>query len=237
MPCYRLDDRLWFPPLDAAEDCGLLAVGGDLAPERLLFAYSLGIFPWYNEGEPILWWSPDPRCILPPDQIHISRSLRKTLRRAIYRLSFDRAFDAVIQACRDRRCREGTWISPEMQAAYRNLHRLGFAHSVECWEGDRLVGGLYGVCLGRCFFGESMFSLRADASKVALVGLARSLDAAGFALIDCQQSTPHLLSLGAHEIPRDDFLQKLRNAGVTPEVNLASFFPRQPLPQCAPFAR
>lgn len=232
MPCYKLDDQLWFPPVDAAEDYGLLAVGGDLSPERLLFAYSLGIFPWYNEGEPILWWSPDPRCILLPKELHVSRSLNKTLHRNIFQISFDQAFDRVIQACRDGRCREGgegTWISPEMQVAYRNLHRLGFAHSVECWEGDELVGGLYGISLGRCFFGESMFSLRPDASKVALVGLARTLDVAGFELIDCQQATPHLLSLGAREIPREEFLQMLLQGEVTPEVNLKSNFPQHPL--------
>jgi len=230
MPCYQLDEQLWFPPVDVAEDYGLLAVGGDLSPERLLFAYSLGIFPWYNEGEPILWWSPDPRCILMPNDLHISRSLNKTLRRNKFQISFDQAFEQVIQSCRDGRCREGgegTWISPEMQAAYLNLHRLGFAHSVECWEGDELVGGLYGISLGRCFFGESMFSLRPDASKVALVGLTRSLEKAGFELIDCQQTTEHLLSLGACEISRDDFLQRLLKGEVTPEINLKSNFPAQ----------
>jgi len=230
MPCYQLDEQLWFPPVDVAEDYGLLAVGGDLSPERLLFAYSLGIFPWYNEGEPILWWSPDPRCILMPNDLHISRSLNKTLRRNKFQISFDQAFEQVIQSCRDGRSREGgegTWISPEMQAAYLNLHRLGFAHSVECWEGDELVGGLYGISLGRCFFGESMFSLRPDASKVALVGLTRSLEKAGFELIDCQQTTEHLLSLGACEISRDDFLQRLLKGEVTPEINLKSNFPAQ----------
>ncbi|HKJ05574.1 MAG TPA: leucyl/phenylalanyl-tRNA--protein transferase [Geopsychrobacteraceae bacterium] len=232
MPCFQLDKLLWFPPVDAAEDCGLLAVGGDLSPQRLLFAYSLGIFPWYNEGEPILWWSPDPRCILSPGEIHISRSLRKTLRRNIYRVSFNQAFDQVIQNCRDDRCREGgegSWISPEMQAAYRNLHRLGFAHSVECWQGDMLVGGLYGLCLGRCFFGESMFSHRSDASKVALVGLACRLEAADFELIDCQQTTSHLLSLGAFEISRDEFLSRLKKGEVRPELKFSSDFPGEPV--------
>jgi len=229
MACYKLDDQIWFPPVEEAEDYGLLAVGGDLSPERLLFAYSLGIFPWYNEGEPILWWSPDPRCVLIPQNIHISRSLHKTFRRNKFEISFNRAFDQVIKACRDERCHRdgaGTWISPEMQNAYCKLHRLGFAHSVECWEGDKLVGGLYGLCLGRCFFGESMFSLCPDASKVALVSLTRCLSAAGFDLVDCQQTTPHLLSLGAEEISRADFLHRLKKGSVGPEFKLKSEFPR-----------
>lgn len=229
MPCYQLDHEIWFPPVDAAEDYGLLAVGGDLSPERLLFAYSLGIFPWYNEGEPILWWSPDPRCVLLPKELHVSRSLNKTVRSGTYQLSFNKAFDQVIRSCRSTRCREGgegTWITPEMLAGYHKLHRLGFAHSVECWDGDELVGGLYGLCLGRCFFGESMFSLRPDASKVALVGLARNLETAGFELIDCQQTTDHLLSLGAYEISREEFLQLLTQGGVGPEFKLRSEFPQ-----------
>lgn len=230
MPCYQLDDQLWFPPVDAAEDYGLLAVGGDLSPERLLFAYSLGIFPWYNEGEPILWWSPDPRCVLLPKELHVSRSLRKTLRRETFQVSFNKAFERVIIACRDERCRdggEGTWITPEMLRAYLNLHRLGFAHSVECWQGDELVGGLYGLCLGRCFFGESMFNLKTDASKVALVVLAESLKESGFELIDCQQTTGHLLSMGARDIPRARFLQLLKQGGVGLEYPLKSNFPRE----------
>lgn len=232
MPCYQLDDQLWFPPVDAAEECGLLAVGGDLSPERLLFAYSLGIFPWYNEGEPILWWSPEPRCVLLPHELHLSRSLRKTLKRENFSVSFNKAFERVILACRDIRCREGgdgSWITPEMLRAYLHLHRLGFAHSVESWNGDELVGGLYGICLGRCFFGESMFSLRSEASKVALVTLATSLERAGFELIDCQQTTAHLLSMGAREITRSRFLELLKRGGVGPEFNMRSEFPKEAL--------
>lgn len=228
MPCYQLDERIWFPPVDAAEDYGLLAVGGDLSPERLLFAYSLGIFPWYNEGEPLLWWSPDPRCVLFPDELHISRSLNKTLRSGKYRLTLNQAFDQVMQGCRGiRKDDGGTWITPEMLMAYHKLFLHGFAHSVECWEGDELVGGLYGLCLGHCFFGESMFSSRPDASKVALVGLVRTLAAAGFEMIDCQQTTDHLLSLGAREVPREEFLQLLLQGGVGPEFKLRSEFPQK----------
>lgn len=218
---------MWFPPPTAAEECGLLAVGGDLSPERLLFAYSMGIFPWYNEGEPILWWSPDPRCVLFPSEIHLSRSLRKTLRSERYRLTLNLAFDRVMQGCRSRRKNmEGTWITPEMLVAYHRLFLYGFAHSVECWEGDELVGGLYGLCLGRCFFGESMFSLRPDASKAALAVLVHTLSAAGFELVDCQQTTSHLLSLGAREIARDEFLGLLEKGGVGPERKLRSEFPQ-----------
>lgn len=228
MPCYQLDERIWFPPVELAEDYGLLAVGGDLSPERLLYAYSLGIFPWYNEGEPILWWSPDPRCVLFPAELHISRSLRKTLRSDRYRLTLNQAFDRVMQGCRASRTESGgTWITPDMLVAYHKLFLLGYAHSVECWSGEDLIGGLYGLCLGRCFFGESMFSLRRDASKVALVGLVRTLQTAGFELIDCQQTTEHLLSFGAREVPRNEFLQTLRKGGVGPEYKLRSEFPQQ----------
>jgi len=227
MPCYQLDDELWFPPLDAAEDHGLLAVGGDLSPERLLFAYSLGIFPWYNPGEPILWWSPDPRCVLFPSELHISRSLRRFLRRQPFRVSIDENFPGTIYWCRRLRANldgSGTWITPEMQKSYLRLHELGFAHSVECWEGDELVGGIYGVCLGRCFFGESMFSRRDNASKVALVSLVQKLEQAGFTLLDCQQTTDHLLSFGAKEISRREFQNYLRVAEVPPYGPLVSRF-------------
>lgn len=218
--------------MEMAEDYGLLAVGGDLSPERLLFAYSLGIFPWYNEGEPILWWSPDPRCVLIPDGLHISRSLYKTLRSGRYRLTLNQAFDQVMQGCRELRKEEGgTWITPDMLVAYHKLFLLGFAHSVECWEGDKLVGGLYGLCLGRCFFGESMFSLRPDASKVALAGLVGSLRESGFEVIDCQQTTDHLLSLGAREIRREEFLSLMKKGGVGAEFKLMSEFPQQLVPR------
>lgn len=201
-PGYALDDPN-----------GLLAVGGDLSPARLLNAYRQGIFPWYSDDQPILWWSPDPRLVLFPDALKISRSLRKTLRRAPFRLTLDTAFIDVIEACGNtsRPGQEGTWITAEMKQAYVQLHRIGFAHSVECWAGEELVGGLYGVSMGKVFYGESMFSRRSDASKVAFTHLVRQLKRWEFALIDCQVYTGHLASLGAEEIARDDFLALLDN--------------------------
>lgn len=227
MPCYQLDDQLWFPPVEAAEDYGLLAIGGDLSPERLLLAYSLGIFPWYNPGEPLLWWSPDPRCVLFPDQLHISRSMRRFMRKTSLRVSFDQNFAQVIYWCRRLRKNldgSGTWITPEMEQAYLYLHQLGFAHSVECWDGEDLVGGLYGVCLGYAFFGESMFSLRDNASKLVLIRLMEQLRQLGFVLLDCQQTSDHLLSMGATEISRFEFLQQLRAAEIPPYGPLVSRF-------------
>ncbi|WP_205229835.1 leucyl/phenylalanyl-tRNA--protein transferase [Azospira oryzae] len=202
-----------FPPLATAlsEPNGLLAVGGDLAPERLLAAYRRGIFPWYSPGEPILWWSPDPRMVLFPAEFKVSRSLGRTLRRGGYEVRLDTAFARVIAACAQtpRRGQHGTWIVPEMQAAYRRLHELGLAHSVETWVDGELVGGLYGIALGRMFYGESMFSWRSDASKIAVAHLARYLERLGFGMVDCQMHTTHLASLGAREIPRDDFIARL----------------------------
>lgn len=202
-----------FPPLATAlsEPNGLLAVGGDLAPERLLAAYRRGIFPWYSPGEPILWWSPDPRMVLFPAEFKVSRSLGRTLRRGGYEVRLDTAFARVIAACAQtpRRGQHGTWIVPEMQAAYRRLHELGLAHSVETWVDGELVGGLYGIALGRMFYGESMFSWRSDASKIAAAHLARYLERLGFGMVDCQMHTAHLASLGAREIPRDDFIARL----------------------------
>ena len=220
MPVYQLISQLVFPPPELAEPEGLLAVGGDLSPERLLLAYSSGIFPWYNETDPILWWSPDPRCILEPNQLRISHRLARTLRRKTFAVTFDRCFNAVIEACGAVRTEngEGTWLSRDMIDAYRRLHTLGFAHSVECWQGEHLVGGLYGVALGRCFFGESMFHRQTDASKVAFVTLALRLREEGVELIDCQLPTAHLASLGAEEITRSDFLQRLRAGGVVPST-------------------
>ncbi|MBE0596007.1 MAG: leucyl/phenylalanyl-tRNA--protein transferase, partial [Desulfuromonadales bacterium] len=181
MPVYQLIDQPVFPLPALAEPDGLLAVGGDLSPARLLLAYSTGIFPWYNEGDPILWWSPDPRCIFEPAEVRISRSLAKTLRRGTFSVTYDRAFAEVIAACaKTRREGEGTWLSPSMQAAFIRLHELGYAHSVEVWCEGTLAGGLYGVGLGRCFFGESMFHRVTDASKVAVVTLARRLGERGF---------------------------------------------------------
>jgi leucyl/phenylalanyl-tRNA---protein transferase len=220
MPVFRLSSRLVFPPPDLAEPDGLLAVGADLTPPRLLLAYSSGIFPWFNPDDPILWWSPDPRCILEADGIHLSRSLLQTLRRGEFAVSSDRAFPAVIRACAEVRLEPGggTWLSRDMIAAYQRLHELGYAHSVECWQNDELVGGLYGICLGRCFFGESMFHRVTDASKVALAWLCRRLQECGFELIDCQLPNPHLLRLGAREISRSDFLDRLRRAGIAPST-------------------
>ncbi len=225
MPCVYLTDDLWFPPVEEAEDIGLLAVGGDLSSPRLLLAYSLGIFPWFNPGEPILWWSPDPRCVLFPEQIHVSRSLRKVMNRGDLRVTFDQDFAGVISACRQLRSLEGTWITPEMQQAYVRLHHLGFAHSVECWQQDRLVGGIYGVSLGRCFFGESMFSRVDNASKVALVVLCQALRQQKFRLVDCQQTSSHLLSLGATEIDRSSFCRLLSEGLLDDGGKLCSNFP------------
>jgi leucyl/phenylalanyl-tRNA--protein transferase len=201
------------PALAETEPNGLLAVGGDLSPQRLRNAYRLGIFPWYTAGRPILWWSPDPRLVLSPDGLKISRSLRKTLRRDTFTVSLDRDFANVVHACAaPRPAAPGTWIVPEMARAYERLHALGLAHSAEAWHGDELVGGLYGVAVGRFFFGESMFSRASDASKVALAHLARRLSAWGYALIDCQVYTTHLASLGAIEIPRTEFQRRLADA-------------------------
>lgn len=201
-----------FPPLERAliEPNGLLAAGGALSPAWLLAAYRRGIFPWFSEGEPILWWSPDPRMVLLPSRIRITRSLARTLRSGRFEIRIDTAFDQVMAGCAAPRDETGgTWISPQMQAAYRRLHELGYAHSVESWKDGQLVGGLYGVALDRVFFGESMFSRMSDASKVALAHLARFLDQQGFGLIDCQMTTAHLSAMGGQEIPRAAFSRVL----------------------------
>lgn len=217
---YWLDPRdpaAPFPPVELAlrDPDGLLALGGDLSPERLLAAYRQGIFPWYSEGQPILWWSPDPRMVLQPNELKISRSLRKTLRKRAFRITLDEDFPAVMEACAEPRADGlGTWITEDMTLAYRRLHELGYAHSVEAWQDGRLVGGLYGVALGKVFFGESMFTRATDASKVAFVHLVRQLQRWDFVLIDCQVYTGHLASLGAAPIPRRDFSAiLLREAG------------------------
>jgi leucyl/phenylalanyl-tRNA---protein transferase len=198
-----------FPDVSLAlsDPNGLLAVGGNLGPACLLQAYRHGIFPWYEAGQPILWWSPDPRMVLFPSSLRVSRSLRKVIRQQRFRVSFDRAFEAVIRACSAPRDEDhpGTWITEEMISAYIRLHDLGYAHSVETWQDDELVGGVYGIGLGRVFFGESMFHQRSDASKVALVHLVRRLEAWGCAVIDCQMETPHLASMGAETIDRREF--------------------------------
>jgi leucyl/phenylalanyl-tRNA--protein transferase len=211
MPLFALGAELRFPPPRLASREGLLAIGGDLSAERLLLAYRTGIFPWFSDGEPILWWSPDPRLVLYPGEFHLSRSLEKTIRRRDFAATMDQAFEQVIRECgRVRRdTGEGTWIVPEMIAAYGELHRCGFAHSVEVWQGGDLAGGLYGVSLGNCFFGESMFARVNNASKVALAALVAYLRAEGFGLIDCQVTTGHLQRMGAREIPRSLYLEEL----------------------------
>jgi leucyl/phenylalanyl-tRNA---protein transferase len=210
MPVFRLTDALAFPSPDLAVN-GLLAVGGDLRPERLLLAYSHGIFPWYDERSPILWHSPDPRAVLPLDRLHVGRTLRKVLNRGQLAATFDTAFVEVIRACRRayRPGQSGTWITDEMEAAYVRLHREGYAHSVEVRQEGELVGGLYGVSLGRMYFGESMFSRASDASKVATVRLAEKLLGWGFRYVDCQVLNPHTEGLGAEEWPRARFLKVL----------------------------
>lgn len=202
-----------FPPIERAlrSPSGLLAAGGDLSPDSLLAAYQRGIFPWYSEGQPILWWSPDPRMVLFPGELRITRSMAKTLRNRSYDVRFDTAFGEVIQACAEPRPgRPGTWISPEMMDAYREMHRLGHAHSAETWIDGKLAGGLYGIAIGRAFFGESMFTRIRDASKIALIHLVDRLKLAGVEMIDCQMHTAHLASLGAREIPRSEFSARLK---------------------------
>ncbi|OFW12250.1 MAG: leucyl/phenylalanyl-tRNA--protein transferase [Acidobacteria bacterium RIFCSPLOWO2_12_FULL_67_14] len=210
-----------FPPVDAAlrEPNGLLAAGADLSVERLLDAYAHGIFPWFGEGDPLLWWHPDPRMVLWFEELHVSRSLRRTLRAQRFRVTLDAAFAAVVAGCAEPQPdRPDTWITAEMAEAYGTLAARGHAHSVEVWDGAMLAGGLYGVALGRMFFGESMFSRRTDSSKVAIVVLARQLARWGFEMIDCQMATPHLASLGAREIPRREFLRHLERLVRLPAV-------------------
>jgi leucyl/phenylalanyl-tRNA--protein transferase len=215
MPVYRLNLHTVFPPASLAEpDSGLLAVGGDLSRERLLKAYAEGIFPWYSPGDPILWWSPDPRAVLFPDEFHLSRRNRRYLKKSGFKLTRDRVFARVIRACAatPRRHEKGTWITPEMEAAYLDLFEAGFAHSFETWLEGRLVGGLYGVSLGRCFFGESMFSTADHASKAALADLVAFCRGHNFHFIDNQFLTPHLAAFGVREIPRREYLRRLEKA-------------------------
>lgn len=209
-----LDHSLRFPHPDTAldEPNGLLAAGGDLSEERLLTAYREGIFPWYNDDQPILWWSPQPRCVLPPQDVHLSRSLRKHIRQHPPCLSMNQAFDEVIRHCTRAGSSEGTWITEEMRQAYLALHRSGHAHSVEVWQDGQLIGGLYGLAMGRCFFGESMFSLTPNSSKVAFASLCKQLQRWNYEVIDCQVENPHLLSLGAQCIERPRFLSILSTA-------------------------
>ena len=212
-----------FPPVEQAlvEPNGLLAAGGDLSPARLRDAYARGIFPWFNDEDPVLWWSPDPRMVLLPRELHLSRSLRRTIRSQEFTVTFDRAFQAVMEGCAGPRDKQdGTWITADMMRAYTRMAELGHAHSVEAWADGELAGGLYGVAVGRIFYGESMFTRRSNASKVAVSWLARQLDRWQFELIDCQMSTEHLASLGAREVPRADFLRHLERAIALPPVPL-----------------
>ena len=220
MPVYLLSDDLIFPAPQLAPQEGLLAVGGDLSPERLLLAYRMGIFPWYSQDEPIMWWSPDPRLVLYPAELRITKSLQKTLTKGRFKLTMDQAFEAVINACAQSRtgADEGTWIVDEIITAYCSLHKAGLAHSVEAWQDDKLAGGLYGVSLGRCFFGESMFTRISNASKVAFVALVEHLRALEFDLIDCQITTAHLIRFGAREISRARFLDELKKALKSPTL-------------------
>lgn len=206
-PYLEINDYFDFPDPEGASPEGIVAMGGNLSPGMLLSAYRQGLFPWFNEGDPIFWWSPDPRFVLFPDEVHVSKSMKKTLRQNYFSISMDTCFEEVITRCRysPRRDQEGTWISEEMREAYIQLHELGFAHSVEAWQGDELCGGLYGISLGRCFFGESMFSSISNASKAALLTLSDYLGSLEFEIIDCQVPTFHLSTLGARDIPRKEF--------------------------------
>lgn len=211
MPVTRLGERGDFPAVEKAGRGGLLAFGGDLSLRRLLRAYGRGIFPWYEEGQPVLWWSPAPRCVLFPREFHAGASLKKVLRRGDFSFTFDKAFALVIEACAlPRPDQPGTWITPDMRAAYVELHSLGYGHSLEAWRGEKLAGGLYGVSLGRCFFAESMFHFESNASKAALAVLAATLAKMEFAVIDCQVPTPHLAAWGARSIPRRRYLELMR---------------------------
>ncbi|MEO1434235.1 MAG: leucyl/phenylalanyl-tRNA--protein transferase [Bacteroidota bacterium] len=213
MPVYRLSTDLLFPPAFMARSDGMLAVGGDLSLDRLILAYKMGIFPWYNEGEPIIWWSPDPRCVLYPHELKVSKSTRRLIRQARFQVTFDRDFPAVIRACQliERPGQMGTWLTEDMIEAYTHLHKNGYAHSVEVWQDGLLVGGLYGVSIGNIFFGESMFANVSNASKIGFCTLVKVLHQKGFDLIDCQQDTQHLRSMGAVTIPRVLFLRMMEN--------------------------
>ena len=214
MPVFRLTKELIFPNPELSEEDGLLAVGGDLSEDRILLAYSMGIFPWYSDGPPVLWWSPDPRLVLIPAELKISRSLRQVINKGLFTIKMDTAFAEVIRNCAviRREGQQGTWITEEMIRAYIRLHHAGYAHSIESWQDGELVGGLYGIALGKAFFGESMFAKKSSASKIALVALAEYLRALDYSFIDCQVTTEHLKSLGAREVPRREFLRMLKEA-------------------------
>jgi leucyl/phenylalanyl-tRNA--protein transferase len=208
---YLLNEQLYFPPVSQANKEGFLAFGGDLSTERLLLAYRSGIFPWYNEDEPIIWWSPDPRCVLFPNKLRISKSMHQVIKKGAFRFSINEAFAQVIKNCQQtkRKDSNGTWLNNEMIEAYNSLHQQGFAYSAECWLGDELVGGLYGIKLQKVFCGESMFSLKSNASKFAFIHFVHLMQKEGIEVVDCQISNPHLESLGAEMIPRSQFLRYL----------------------------
>lgn len=211
MPVFQLTEALLFPSPELAEPDGLLAIGGDLSPARLIMAYANGIFPWYTEEDPILWWSPAPRLVLYPNEFHLPRRLARKIRKNVFSVTADTAFDQVIGACSTAggRGEQGTWITPEIHQAYVQLHELGYAHSIEAWEGETLAGGLYGVCLDGVFFGESMFTHITDGSKIALAHLIKAAPRLGIRLIDCQMTTSHLVGFGAREVDRETFLKEL----------------------------
>jgi leucyl/phenylalanyl-tRNA--protein transferase len=223
MPVYALDHPLIFPHPVLREPDGLMAVGGDLSPERLLLAYRWGIFPWYSEGQPIMWWCLCPRLMLRPSEIHISHSMRNLLNRKKYHVTFNQQFETVMRKCASisRAGQDGTWITAEMIEAYVTLHMMGYAHSVEVWQEGTLVGGLYGIALGRIFTGESMFAEQSNASKIGFIALASRLEAAGYDWIDCQQDTPHMRSLGAYLKEEDEFLDILRQNHLKPQISFA----------------
>lgn len=214
MPIFLLSDDLHFPSPSNADPEGLLAIGGDLSPERLVMAYSNGVFPWYSQGDPILWWSPEQRMVIRPEEFEPSRSLKRSYKKSGLRISMDEAYLSVMRHCSDipRRGQDGTWITGEMITAYNNLYEVGVGHSVECWDGDQLVGGLYGLSLGNCFFGESMFSKQSDASKIAFWALMRYAESVGIEFIDCQLHNDHLERLGAYTIEREDYMKWLYKA-------------------------
>ncbi|GAB4125354.1 MAG: leucyl/phenylalanyl-tRNA--protein transferase [Raineya sp.] len=220
MSYHFLNKQLYFPPIEEADEEGIVAIGGDLSTERLLLAYKSGIFPWFSPGDPIVWWSPDPRFVLYPEKIKISKSMKQLFKKQSFKVSLDLCFEDVITNCSAirRKGQEGTWITNEMKKAYQKLHKLGYAHSVEVWQEDNLVGGLYGVALGRCFFGESMFSKVSNASKYGFITLVQALREKGFKMIDCQVYTEHLESLGAELVERRRFKEELEKATTEPSI-------------------
>lgn len=223
MPIFKLGRDISFPPAELADENGIIAIGGNLSPERLLNAYSNGIFPWYNEDEPIIWWSPDPRLVLFTDELHISRSMQKNIKKNVFKITFNKSFINVIQNCSlPRSYEKSTWIHKEMVDAYLKLHKLGYAHSVEVWKNSKLVGGLYGVGMGKCFYGESMFFFEKNASKFGMIKLTQKLNTMNIPFIDCQVKTEHLISLGAREIPRHKFINLIKHNHSFDKIELST---------------